>query len=66
MWLNFQKMIKKDQFVHRFQNKMIGLFLGDTDFSEVVLKKIKRLKKNILLLIFLKIINLKEIKIVIE
>ena len=39
---------------------MIGLFLGDTDFSEIVLKKIKRLKKNILLLIFQKIINLKK------
>ena len=25
---------------------MIGLFLGDTDFSEVVLKKIKKLKKK--------------------
>ena len=35
---------KKDQFVPRFQNKMIGLFLGDTDFSEIVLKKIKSLK----------------------
>ena len=42
---------------------MIGLFLGDTDFSETVLKKIKKLKKNILLLIFQKIINLKKIKI---
>ena len=45
---------------------MIGLFLGDTDFSEIVLKKIKKLKKNILLLIFQKIINLKKIKILIE
>ena len=25
---------------------MIGLFLGDTDFSEVVLKKIKKLRKD--------------------
>ena len=25
---------------------MIGLFLGDTDFSNVVLQKIKRLKKK--------------------
>ena len=40
---------------------MIGLFLGDTDFSEAVLKKIKKLNKNILLLIFQKIINLKKI-----
>ena len=45
---------------------MIGLFLGDTDFSEVVLKKIKKLKKNILLLIFQKITNLKKTKIVTE
>jgi len=27
---------------------MIGLFLGDTDFPEIVLKKIKKIKKNIL------------------
>ena len=47
-------MIKKDQFVHRFQNKMIGLFLGDTDFSEVVLKKIKRLKKKYFIIDFSK------------
>jgi len=40
---------------------MIGLFLGDTDFSEAVLKNIKKLNKNILLLIFQKIINLKKI-----
>ena len=26
---------------------MIGLFLGDTDFSEVVLKKIKKIKQKI-------------------
>ena len=25
---------------------MIGLFLGDTDFSEIVLKKIKKLNKR--------------------
>ena len=25
---------------------MIGLFLGDTDFSKIVLKKIKKLKKK--------------------
>jgi len=25
---------------------MIGLFLGDSDFSEVVLKKIKKLNKK--------------------
>ena len=40
---------------------MIGLFLGDTDFSENVLNKIKKLKKNILSSIFQKIQNLKKI-----
>ena len=25
---------------------MIGLFLGDTDFSDIVLSKVKKLKKN--------------------
>ena len=33
---------------------MIGLFLGDTDFSEVVLKKIKRLKKKYFIIDFSK------------
>ena len=47
MLSNFQKKIKKDQYAHLFQNKMIGLFLGDTDFSKIVLKKIKKLKKKI-------------------
>ena len=46
MSLNFQKKIKKDQYAHLFQNKMIGLFLGDTDFSELVLKKIKKFKSK--------------------
>ena len=45
---------------------MIGLFLGDTDFSEIVLKKIKKQKKNILLLIFQKIISLKKTRILLE
>ena len=40
------KKIKKDQFVLLFQNKMIGLFFGDTDFPEIVLKKIKKIKKK--------------------
>ena len=40
---------------------MIGLFLGDTDFSQIVLSKIKKLKKNTLSLIFQKIQNLKKI-----
>ena len=31
---------------------MIGLFLGDTDFSEVVLKKIKKLKKKYFIIDF--------------
>jgi len=33
---------------------MIGLFLGDTDFSETVLKKIKKLKKEYLIIDFSK------------
>ena len=33
---------------------MIGLFLGDTDFSDVVLKKIKKLKKNYFIIDFSK------------
>ena len=31
---------------------MIGLFLGDTDFSEIVLNKIKKLKKNYFIIDF--------------
>ena len=48
------KRIKKDQFVHHFQNKMIGLFLGDTDFSEIVLKKIKKLNLKYFIIDFSK------------
>ena len=33
---------------------MIGLFLGDTDFSEVVLKKVKKLKKKYFIIDFSK------------
>ena len=33
---------------------MIGLFLGDTDFSEIVLKKIKKLKKKYFIIDFTK------------
>ena len=33
---------------------MIGLFLGDTDFSEIVLKKIKKLKKKYFIIDFKK------------
>ena len=33
---------------------MIGLFLGDTDFSELVLKKIKRLSKKYFIIDFSK------------
>jgi len=29
---------------------MIGLFLGDTDFSEIILNKIKKLKKKYFIL----------------
>ena len=31
---------------------MIGLFLGDTDFSKIVLKKIKKLKKKYFIIDF--------------
>jgi hypothetical protein len=33
---------------------MIGLFLGDTDFSEIVLRKIKRLNKKYFIIDFFK------------
>ena len=33
---------------------MIGLFLGDTDFPEIVLKKIKKLKKKYFIIDFSK------------
>ena len=33
---------------------MIGLFLGDTDFSEAVLKKIKKLNKKYFIIDFSK------------
>ena len=33
---------------------MIGLFLGDTDFSEIVLSKIKKLKKKYFIIDFSK------------
>ena len=38
--------IKKDQFVVHSQNKMIGLFFGDTDFPKKIVDKIKKLKKE--------------------
>ena len=38
--------IKNVQFVHHSQNKMIGLFFGDTDFPKKILNKIIKLKKN--------------------
>ena len=40
--------IKKDQFVHLTQNKMIGLFFGSTDFPKIILDKIKKKKEIIL------------------
>ena len=46
--------IKKDQYALHFQNKMIGLFLGDTDFSETVLNKIKKIKKKYFIIDFSK------------
>ena len=39
--VNFIEKDKKDQFAHLSLSKMIGLFLGDTDFSELVLKKLR-------------------------
>ena len=33
---------------------MIGLFLGDTDFPKIVLKKIKKLKKKYFIIDFSK------------
>ena len=33
---------------------MIGLFLGDTDFSDIVLSKIKKLKKKYFIIDFSK------------
>ena len=32
---------------------MIGLFLGDTDFSSIVLKKVKKLKKKFFIIDFI-------------
>ena len=52
MWSNFQRKIKKDQYVHPFQNKMFGLFLGDTDFSKIVLNSVKKSKKKYFIIDF--------------
>ena len=41
---NLLTKIKKDQFAHHIQNKMIGLFLGSTDFPKIILNKIKKEK----------------------
>ena len=41
---------------------MIGLFLGDTDFSNVVLQKIKRLKKKYFIIDFSKTNKFKKNK----
>ena len=45
---------------------MIGLFLGDTDFSEVVLEKVKNLKIKYFIIDFSKNNKFKKIKILIE
>ena len=45
---------------------MIGLFLGDTDFSEIVLNKIKKLNKKYFIIDLSKKINFKKIKILLE
>ena len=54
--------IKKDQYAHPSQNRMIGLFLGDTDFSKIVLKKIKKLKKKYFIIDFSKNNNFEKEK----
>ena len=41
---------------------MIGLFLGDSDFSEIVLKKIKKLDKKHFILDFSKNNKFKKVK----
>ena len=41
---------------------MIGLFLGDTDFSKIVLKKIKKLKKKYFIIDFSKNNNFEKEK----
>ena len=45
---------RKDLFALLFENNMIGLFLGDTDFSEMVLSKIKKLNKEYFIIDFSK------------
>ena len=55
-------MIKKDQYALHFQNKMIGLFLGDTVFSDIVLNKIKKLKKKYFIIDFSKNLKFKKNK----
>ena len=45
---------RKDRFALLFENNMIGLFLGDTDFSEMVLSKIKKLNKEYFIIDFSK------------
>ena len=42
---------------------MIGLFLGDTDFSEIVLKKVEKLKINHFIIDFSKENKFKKKKI---
>jgi hypothetical protein len=42
---------KKDQFAHPLtKSRMIGLIFGETNFPNEVLKKIKILKKNFLII----------------
>jgi len=45
---------------------MIGLFLGDTDFSEIVLNKVKKLKKKHFIIDFSRNNKFKKKKILIE
>ena len=41
---------------------MIGLFLGDTDFSDIVLEKIKKLNKKYFIIDFSKNNKFKQFK----
>ena len=42
--MNLLAKIKKDQFVHQLLDKMIGLFLGETEFPKLIIKKLKKKK----------------------
>jgi UDP-2,3-diacylglucosamine hydrolase len=62
MWLNSLIETKKDQFVLLFLNKMIGLFLGSTDFPKIILNKIKSKKEKYFIIDLTKNNNFKKDK----